>query len=347
MSITHRLGQKAVNQLVYSLGGICEMATKDQVLSYLKQYKGSWISGESMSSKISVTRSAIWKQICKLREDGYVIQSSPKKGYLFQMAPDMLLPDEIRDGLKTEIFGKNQIVYFKETDSTNTRAKELASKGSPEGTLVISEKQTKGRGRKGRNWFSPSQAGIYTSLILRPRIPPNEAPKMTLLTAIAVAETLRSLTQLDANIKWPNDILINGKKIAGILTEISTEMDAIDYIVVGLGMNVNTPDFPEDIRKIATSVFIETGKYFPRVRLIREYLKWYEKYYKIFIKTGFDPIIKRWKELTNIIGRKIMVEMIDKKYIGEVEDINNDGILILKDNNGRYRRISSGDVTFM
>jgi len=323
------------------------MSTKDQLLSYLKESKGSWVSGESLSNKIAVTRSAVWKQICKLREDGYVIQSSPKKGYLFQKAPDMLLPDEIREGLKTRVFGKKQIVYFNETDSTNTRAKDLAIKGAPEGTLVVSEKQTKGRGRKGRNWFSPSRGGIYTSLILRPRIPPNEAPKMTLLTAVAVAETLHSLTQLKANIKWPNDILINGKKIAGILTEISTEMDAIDYIVVGLGMNVNTYNFPDDIHEKATSIFIETGKHFPRVKLIREYIQWHEKYYEIFKKSGFEPILKRWKELSNIIGRKIMVEMIDKKYIGEVQDIDSDGILILKDNSGKYHRISSGDVTFM
>ena len=323
------------------------MSTKDKLLSYLKESKGSWVSGELLSDKIAVTRSAVWKQICKLREDGYVIQSSPKKGYLFQKAPDMLFPDEIREGLKTRVFGKKQIVYFNETDSTNTRAKDLAIKGAPEGTLVVSEKQTKGRGRKGRNWFSPSRGGIYTSLILRPRIPPNEAPKMTLLTAVAVAETLHSLTQLKANIKWPNDILINGKKIAGILTEISTEMDAIDYIVVGLGMNVNTPDFPDDIHKKATSIFIETGKHFPRVKLIREYIQWHEKYYEIFMKTGFEPITKRWKEFSNILGRKIIVEIIDKKYIGEVQDIDSDGTLILKDNNGKYHRISSGDVTFM
>jgi BirA family biotin operon repressor/biotin-[acetyl-CoA-carboxylase] ligase len=323
------------------------MSTKDQLLSYLKESKGSWVSGELLSKKIAVTRSAVWKQICKLREDGYVIQSSPKKGYLFQNAPDMLLPDEIREGLKTKVFGKRQIVYFNETDSTNTRAKDLAIKGAPEGTLIVSEKQTKGRGRKGRNWFSPSRGGIYTSLILRPRIPPNEAPKMTLLTAVAVAETLHSLTQLKANIKWPNDILINGKKIAGILTEISTEMDAIDYIVVGLGMNVNTHNFPDDIHEKATSIFIETGKPFPRVKLIREYIQWHEKYYEIFIKTGFEPILKRWKELSNILGRKIIVEMIDRKYIGEVQDIDGDGTLILKDNSGKYHRISSGDVTFM
>ncbi len=323
------------------------MSTKDQLLLYLKERKGDWVSGEALSNKIAVSRSAVWKHICKLREEGYVIESSPKKGYLLRKAPDLLLPNEIREGLETKVFGKRDIVYFTETDSTNTRAKDLASKGALEGTLVISERQTKGRGRKGRSWFSPSQGGIYTSLILKPSISPSEAPKITLLTAVVVAEALRSLTGLSAIIKWPNDILIDGKKVAGILTEMSTEMDAIDHIVVGLGLNVNTPDFPDDIREKATSLFIETGKHFPRVRFIQEYLKWYEEYYEIFKRTGFEPIIKRWKELTNIIGKRITVEMISKKYSGEVQDIDKDGVLILKDNTGKSHRIIFGDVTLM
>ena len=288
------------------------MPTKDRLLLYLKERKGNWVS-------------------C---------------GYLLEKTSELLLPNEIREGLDTKVFGKTDIVYFRETDSTNTRAKDLAAAGALEGTLVVSESQKKGRGRKGRNWFSPSQEGIYASLILRPNISPGEAPKITLLTAVAVAETLLSLTRLRPNIKWPNDILVNGKKIAGILTEISTEMDAIDFIVVGLGLNVNTPCFPEEIRDKATSILIEAGRNLPRVRLIREYLKWYEEYYEIFKGIGFEPVMKRWKELTNIIGRRIMVEVIGKRYIGEVQDIDKDGFLILKDNKGKSHRISSGDVTF-
>jgi BirA family biotin operon repressor/biotin-[acetyl-CoA-carboxylase] ligase len=176
------------------------------------------------------------------------------------------------------VFGKRDIVYFTETDSTNTRAKDLAVRGAPEGALVLSEKQTKGRGREERNWFSPSRDGIYLSLILRPTIPPREAPMITLLTAVAVAEALLSLTRLKIAIKWPNDILVGGKKLAGILTEMTTQGDSIDYVVVGLGLNVNTPRFPDNIRDKATSMLIETQKRFSRVRIIREYLKWYETY---------------------------------------------------------------------
>lgn len=323
------------------------MSKRDQLLLHLKERRGKWVSGESLSNRIAVSRSAVWKHIRKLREEGYVIESSPKKGYLLEKTSDLLLPNEIREGLDTKVFGKTDIVYFRETDSTNTRAKDLAAGGVQEGTLVLSESQKKGRGRKGRKWFSPSQEGIYASLILRPTISPSEAPKITLLTAVVVAETLLSLTQLKVNIKWPNDILVNGKKVAGILTEISTKMDAIDFIVVGLGLNVNTPSFPEDIRDRATSIFIETGIHLPRVRLIREYLKWYEEYYEIFKGIGFEPVMKRWRELTHIIGRRIIVEVIGKKYIGKVQDIDKHGLLILKDSKGRSHRISSGDVTFL
>ena len=321
------------------------MSTRDQLLSYLKERKGEWISGESLSNKIAVSRAAIWKHIRTLREEGYHIESSTNKGYSLQKVSEMLLPREIREGLETKVFGKSDIVYFKETDSTNTRAKELATQGAPEGTLVVSEAQTEGRGRKGRDWFSPPGSGVYVSLILRPTVPPSEAPKITLLTAVVMAETLLSLTQLRVRIKWPNDILVNGKKIAGILTEMSTDMDAIDYVVVGLGLNVDTPRFPHDIREKATSIFIETGTHFSRVKLIKAYLKWYEQYYQIFKGIGFDPILKRWKELADIIGKRIVVEMIDQTLTGEVQDIDSDGFLVLRDEEGKSIRIVSGDIT--
>ena len=321
------------------------MSTKDQLLQCLKDKKGDWISGESLSNQMGVSRSAVWKQVSKLKKEGYTIESSPRKGYLFRKASEMLLPNEIRDGLETNLFGRGEIVYFREIDSTNQRARDLADGGAPEGTLVLSEAQTSGRGRKGRTWFSPPMGGIYISLILKPVISPGEAPKFTLLTAVAVAEALLSLTRLNIHIKWPNDILVNGKKIAGILTEMSTEMDAVNYVVVGLGLNVNTPKFPDEIRGLATSILIETGESFPRVGLIQEYLKWYETYYDIYKKTGFDPVIKRWKELSNIIGKKVEVEVIGNQFIGEALDIDGDGALILKDNQGVIHRIISGDIT--
>jgi BirA family biotin operon repressor/biotin-[acetyl-CoA-carboxylase] ligase len=320
-------------------------SSKNQLLKYLRERNGEWVSGESLSGQIGVSRSAVWKQISKLREEGYSIESSSKKGYLFQKASEMLLPNEIREGLETKLFGKGDIFYSREIDSTNRKARDLAEEGASEGTLVLSEAQLKGKGRKGRAWFSPPEGGIYISLILKPTISPVEAPKFTLLTAVAIAETLLSLTPLNIHIKWPNDILVQGKKIAGILTEMSTEMDAINYIVVGLGLNVNTLKFPDEIRGIATSILIETGKVFPRVKLIQEYLAQYEAYYDIYKKTGFDPIIDRWKDLSEIIGKKVEVEVIGNQFIGEALDIDSDGALILKDNQGGVHRIISGDIT--
>ncbi len=325
------------------------MTTRDNLLLYLKENNGDWVSGEMLSNKLSVSRAAVWKHIRKLKEEGYAIESSTKKGYLLTKVSDMLLPNEIQEGLDTRIFGKKDIFYFRETDSTNIRAKDIAAMGADEGTVVVAEKQTRGRGRKKRSWFSPAYDGIYASLVLRPAISPSEAPRITLMTAVALAEALLSMTQLDVKIKWPNDILVKGKKIAGILTELSTEMDAIDYIVVGLGLNVNTPfeRFTEEIRGSATSIFIEKGESFPRVKLIQAYLKWYETYYEMFKTKGFKPIIHRWKELTDFIGQRIKVDMIGKKHIGNVVDVDHDGVLILKDDQGESHRIFSGDVTIM
>lgn len=325
------------------------MSTKQQLLIHLKGGKGTWVSGESLAHKMAISRSAIWKHIRTLKENGYVIESSRKKGYLLRHASDFLLADEILEGLNTNVFGKSGIVYFGETDSTNVRAKFLASDGAPEGTLIVAESQTRGRGRRGRSWFSPPGEGITTSIILRPPISPNEAPKLTLMASVAVAETLLSMTSLNVNIKWPNDILVNGRKIAGILTEISTEMDRIDYVVIGVGVNVNTPheNLPPDIRNTATSVLMETGKPFPRIVLLRAYLEWLEIYYETFTTKGFDPVMKRWKHLSDIIGRRIRVDLIDRVRIGEVMDADKDGFLILRDDEGTIERIISGDVTIL
>lgn len=258
----------------------------------------------------------------------------------------LLLANEIRKGLHTRVFGKQGIAYFRQTDSTNLRAKELAEGHAPEGTLVVAEKQTSGRGRKGRSWFSPAGDGIYASLILRPAMSANQAPGITLMTAVAVAETLLSLTQLPARIKWPNDILVNGKKIAGILTEISVKMDSIAYVVVGVGVNVNTPPhrFPQEIKGKATSILVESGKPFPRADIIRAFLKCYETHYEMLRESGFKPIIKRWKELTDVIGQRVTVDVIGKQYCGKVIDVDDAGVLIVEDSHGRSHRFYSGDL---
>ena len=321
------------------------MSTKNQIISCLKRAKGDWISGEFLSEGLSVSRSAVWKHIRKLREEGYVIQSSPKKGYLLEKTSDRLLPEEIREGIATRVLGKKKIHHLMETASTNTTAKELAIHGAPEGTLVVSERQTRGKGRLGREWFSPPGEGIYLSIILRPSVSPAEAPKITLLAAVAMAEALREAAGVQALIKWPNDILLGGKKVAGILTEISTEMDAIDYLVIGLGVNVNMGSFPAELREKATSLRIETAEEHSRAGLIRAFLAWFEHYYGMFQRSDFEPILERWRQLSRITGRRITVETIESKLVGTALDIDRDGRLLVEDNKGHVHGIYSGDIT--
>jgi len=325
------------------------MFTKDRLLLLLKEKRGIWVSGELLSNKLAVSRSAIWKHVGKLRDEGYIIESFPRKGYLFKKASDLLLANEIREGLDTRVFGQGDIIYVEELDSTNKKAKALASNGAPEGTLVISEMQTNGRGRIGRSWFSSPRDGIYASFVLRPSISPREAPGITFLTAVSVAEALLSLVQLDVRIKWPNDILVNGRKLAGILTEMSAEIDKVDYVIVGLGMNINTSfdTFPREIRETATSIFILTGVKFPRIEVVRAYLHWYEKYYDMVKKEGFRPVFQRWKELSDTIGQRVVIDVPGKKQVGKVVDIDNDGALILRDDQGVRHRFFSGDVTHL
>ena len=324
------------------------MSTKDQLLRYLKENKGNWVSGEFLSLKANVSRSAVWKHMLRLKEEGYVIESSRKKGYALLRSSDLLLGSEVQEGLKTHIFGKQKVFHHLETDSTNLRAKILADQGAPEGTLIVAEGQTGGRGRRERSWFSPAGKGIYASLILRPALPPNEAPRLTLLTAVVVAEALLALAPVPVRIKWPNDITVGGKKLAGILTQVSTEIDVLDYVVVGLGVNVNIAeeDFPDDLRDSATSLLIETGETHPRIDLLRLYLEAFEVWYDRFRQSGFPSVLERWKELSDVIGRNVSVHTFNRRHTGEVLDVDPDGALILRDREGALQKILAGDIFF-
>jgi len=321
------------------------MTIKDELLIHLDEAAGNSLSSESLGDKLGVSRSTILRHISRLKEDGYTIEYLPQKGHALRETADLLIPRNIREGLETEVFGKKDIIYCTEIDSTNLKAKNLAAKGAPEGTIVVSEKQTKGRGRKTREWFSPPREGIYLSLILRPNIIVRNAPRITLFAAVSIAETLKCMTDLELSIKWPNDILINGKKVAGILTEMSSERDTIKYVVVGLGLNVNTRWFPNGIRDTATSLLIETGKQISRPALVKEYLKWHERYYAMLQNTGFAPIMKRWRELADIIGKQVTVAGFDREYQGEVRDVDEEGAIILQEKTGQVHRVIFGDVT--
>jgi BirA family biotin operon repressor/biotin-[acetyl-CoA-carboxylase] ligase len=323
------------------------MTTKDTLLRALKEAPGTWVSGEELSQNLSVSRSAVWKQVGKLKEEGYVIDSSPKKGYALRESTGLMLPFEIRDGLETHLFGQKEIHHFVATDSTNRIARELAAQGAAEGSMVITEQQRKGRGRLGRLWFSPAGEGIYVSLILRPSISTGDAPRITLLTGVALADTLLTRTPLDVHVKWPNDILVGKRKLAGILTEINAEMDAIVYVVVGIGINVNTSHFPSEFKSKGTSIYIETGDRYSRLDLIKAFLKVFETRYEGFLREGFQPVVKRCRELCKIRGQKVQVEMAGQKTVGHVLDIDEEGRLVLQGTMGRVHRIYSGSVTLL
>jgi BirA family biotin operon repressor/biotin-[acetyl-CoA-carboxylase] ligase len=324
------------------------MSTKEALLKHLKESAGVWVSGERLATALSISRTAIWKHIKTLQEEGYGITSSTGRGYLLQEMPDRLLPAEIMDGLQTRVFGRRGINYYSETDSTNIRARALAHKGAPEGTIVVAETQTQGRGRRGRTWFSPPGSGIYMSIVLRPRVQPHEAPLLTLVAAVSMTETLFEMVDLPFKIKWPNDILIEGKKISGILTEMSLEMERVDYVIVGVGLNVNTePDAMEDeIREIASSLRILTGKVFSRIQILQVFLKRLEHYYDLFQDRQFETIRNRWKELSGVIGRQVKIINPDGVCEGEAVDIDSDGFLVLRSPTGDFQRIVAGDVLY-
>jgi BirA family transcriptional regulator, biotin operon repressor / biotin---[acetyl-CoA-carboxylase] ligase len=271
------------------------------------------------------------------------------KGDLLRKTPDLLLPAEIRDGLKTSIFGRERIDYFPVIDSTNVRARMIADRGAPEGTVVVAEAQLKGKGRRGRSWFSPAAEGIYVSVILRPRVPPPEAPQLVLMAAVAAAEALLAQTALPVSVKWPNDILVGGKKVAGILTEMRLAGDRIDHVVIGMGVNVNTPaeSLPPEIAAIATSLCAVTGRTFSRVGLLRAYLEKLEGWYALFRERRFEPIRERWLEIARIIGKQVKIAGVDRTYEGEVVDIDPTGFLILKSPDGGVQRILAGDVSMI
>lgn len=323
------------------------MNTKSKLLDQLKKSRHQWVSGEQISNQLGISRTAIWKQIKVLKAQGHEIESAPKKGYRLTKAADLLEANQIQTHLGTQVMGRPGIHVFQKTDSTNLQAKILAGKGAAEGTVVVADTQTHGRGRLGRTWFSPSGRNIYTSLILRPPMAPFQAPQITLMAAVAVAKTLNRWAGMDAGIKWPNDVLIQGKKIAGILTEISTEMDMVDFVIVGFGINVNSRigEMPKEIQEIATSIRIETGNKVSRTKVLCDLLKDFEVCYEQLKNQGFTPIMEQWRSMSDIIGQRVYVDVLNTRHTGTVEAVDDDGVLILKDDLGEVHRIFSGDVT--
>ena len=319
---------------------------KDMVLRLLKQNGPEYVSGEEICKLLQVTRTAVWKHIQALREDGYEIDARPRAGYLLVAAPDKLYPEEIGEKLATRFFGQS-IYYCESTPSTNDLAKELAQKGMPEGTLIVVEEQTGGRGRLGRDWHSPKGKGLWFSLVLRPPVMPSQAPQLTILAAVAMAEAIRGETGLPVGIKWPNDLLLDGKKLCGILTEMSAEMERVNHMVLGIGLNVNQDegDFPADVKQTATSLLLEGGGPLPRVNLLKNVLASLERWYDRWLEEGFQPVLARWKELSVTLGRSVRIHSLNESWEGWAEEVDEEGALVLRLPDGSHRRVISGEVS--
>jgi BirA family biotin operon repressor/biotin-[acetyl-CoA-carboxylase] ligase len=316
------------------------------ILKYLGEKE--YISGEVLAQKLSISRVAVWKQIQRLKDMGYKIISDQNLGYCLISRPDLLIPQEVQRGLSTTYIGK-KIFYFSELKSTNIIAKEKAlhrMEAIDEGTIIIAERQTAGKGRLGREWFSPA-GGIWLSIILYPQLPPSYIPRITLMTAVAVVKAIKICTQIESQIKWPNDILINEKKVCGILTEMSAELDIINWVVVGIGINANIDhrDFPEDIQKNTISLKETSGKEISRVKLAQTFLQEFEKYYEKLKRKEFPSILREWKLYSHTLGRKIRVDMGERIITGEAVDINKEGALVLKKEDGERVEIISGTVS--
>jgi len=318
---------------------------RELILKTLQQERH--ISGEELGKRLNVSRAAVWKHINELRNRGYKIDSSPKSGYSFIKSTHLLLPEEIGLGLNTQIMGKH-IVHYAEVSSTQDIAAELARGGAAEGTLVIAEMQKGGRGRKGRSWVSLPEGGIYLSLILRPNLMPSQIVQIPLIAGVALTKAIRETVPLQPMIKWPNDIIIGKKKVGGILTEMSSEIDGVNYIVLGIGLNVNIPAslLAEQTAGIATSLIDEYGAYISRAKLVQCFLSEFEIIYTKFLASGFSSVRDEWKALNNTIGSWVKVSDGGEELEGEALDIDNDGFLLVRKESGDVSRIISGDVSF-
>jgi BirA family transcriptional regulator, biotin operon repressor / biotin---[acetyl-CoA-carboxylase] ligase len=317
---------------------------RELVLQILKE-EGS-ISGVRLGEQLHISRTAVWKHITELRKLGFRIDSSPGLGYTYVHGTTLVVPDEISVNLKTRVMGRS-IVYKQQVSSTQDIAERYARRGSPEGTVIIAESQSKGRGRMGRVWNSPFAEGIYWSVILRPDLKPVNIIQIPLVVGVGLVKAIIELTGLPAKIKWPNDIQIGGKKVAGILTETNCELDKVNYVIPGIGVNVNTriSNLPVELRTAATSLYEEKGEPVSRTDLVRLFLIHFEKYYFEFINHGLPPVLKQWRLHNNTIGAAVRVFDDKTELKGEAVDLDEDGFLLIKDGKGVIHKIISGDVS--
>lgn len=321
------------------------MGLNENLVGVFHENRGKFLSGEELAERLGVSRTTIWNHIHLLKKLGYQFTAQTHLGYKLVAVPDKMLAQEIALRLKTRFIGKT-IHYYEEVGSTNDVALDLAASGAPEGTIVVAENQTEGRGRFGRKWFSPAGNNLILSLILRPSFSPGRASQLGATTAVSVAACLRAMFDLPALIKWPNDIYIRGRKAGGILTELGAELDRIHYAVVGIGLNLNLEkhEIPLSLRHNCTSVRIETGKKCDRIEAAARLLQELEQRYRRLLREGFSSIIDEWMDLSLTLGRRVEAHTEGRTFTGYPTGLDEDGSLLLRLDSGITKRVSAGDI---
>lgn len=317
---------------------------KAKILTCLKE-AGDYVSGQALCEQFGVSRTAVWKAIRQLQEDGWEIEAVRNRGYRLRESKDVYNQTALESALTTRWLGKN-LIFMDEVDSTNTQVRRLADQGAPEGTLVAAEQQNAGKGRRGRSWDGPKGSGIWMSFLLRPDFAPENASMLTLVAAMAVSDGIWEVCGLGCQIKWPNDIVADGKKLCGILTEMSSEMDSIHYVIVGIGINVGIRRFPEEIQATATSLALCTGETVERAKLVDAVLRGWERWYEVFLRTmDLEGLQEAYNSRLVNLGREVRVLAQSGSYTGVSHGINKTGELIVELPDGELRNVMSGEVS--
>lgn len=320
-----------------------EQSNEEMILAFLAEGGEDYVSGAALSDKLGLSRTAVWKHVEQLRKLGYRIDAQASRGYRLLEVPDRLTALEVGPLLATREFGRT-LHHYDQAESTNSKAFELAHEGGSNGEVIVTEHQTAGKGRRGRSWVSPAGKSLAMSVILRPEIAPSRAPELTLVAAVALAQTLND-TGVEATIKWPNDVQIGGKKVAGILTELSADVERVHFIVLGIGVNLNADaaDFPPEIAEIATSVQVVRRTPVHRALFVAALLAQLETWVDTWTDEGFEPVRAAWKQLSSTLGQEVLVRADNRELRGVAEDIDASGALLLRVGD-KLERVLSGDV---
>ncbi|MTI83295.1 MAG: biotin--[acetyl-CoA-carboxylase] ligase [Firmicutes bacterium] len=322
------------------------MTLRTDLLQLLKNNGDHYISGEQICRQLGVSRTAVWKHMEALRKMDYVIEARSNAGYRLVSVPDRLYPEEVQTDLETSVMG-SEVRYSAGVVSTNENAKEWAREGAPDGAVYIAEEQGVGKGRLGRGWFSPRGRGLWFSIVVRPQINPVDVPQITLVAAVAVAAAINEQTGLVPGIKWPNDLLAGKGKLCGILTEMNADMERIQHIVIGIGLNVNIyqEDIPRELQGVITSIAMETGRKINRVQLLQAILRQMDCWYQIWISSGFNAILEKWKQWNVTLGQRVQVSTLKEVVEGVAEDVDETGALVVRLNDGNCKRFLAGEVS--